>query len=211
MRLEEIFIRETISTYFTCSPNKILGIYQYGSRLYGTNDESSDWDFIVVVDGLVGDESYKQYETEEFDIHLMTIEHYKTLLLQHDIMSLEMYYQKEPIMKCPVEFELNLPALRKSISSVVNNSWVKFKKKLTLDAEDNYVGIKSCFHALRIVELGRKIATNSTNILETDVSLWGRIKKDAMDCEYNWENIHKLYKPLFNEYMTEFRLVAPKL
>lgn len=208
MRLEEIFIRETVSTYFACSPRKILGIYQYGSRLYGTASEDSDWDFVVVVDGLVGDEYYKQHETEEFDIHLMTLKHYNKLLLEHNIMALECYYQQYPIMKCQVEFQMSLPLLRKSISSVVNNSWVKARKKIEIVEEDSYIGIKSLFHALRIISFGISIAKeNKIYYSKAPVSL------DLILHVYNqgsYELLNTTYKPIFNKLMTEFRIVAPK-
>ncbi len=209
MKLEELFIREVVSTYFACSPRKILGIYQYGSRLYGTNTEDSDWDFVVVVDGLVGDEYYKQYETEEFDIHLITLKHYTDLLLQHDIMSLECYYQKDPIMKCQVTFQMSLPLLRKSISSVVNNSWVKARKKMEIKDECSYIGLKSLFHSFRILDFGIQIALLNTIHYSSANGLWIELKENFNDNK-SWEFYYKTYKQQHNELMTEFRKAAPK-
>ena len=209
MRLEEIFIRETVSTYFACSPNKILGIYLYGSRLYGTDSEDSDWDFVVVVDGLVGDEYYKQHETEEFDIHLMTLKHYNKLLLEHNIMALECYYQQHPIMKCQVEFQMSLPLLRKSISSVVNNSWVKARKKMEIKDECSYIGLKSLFHSFRILDFGIQIALMNTIHYQSANGLWIELKEQFKE-DKSWESYYKNHKAQHNELMTQFRKAAPK-
>jgi len=209
MQLEELFIREAVSTYFACSPKKILGIYQYGSRLYGTNGEDSDWDFVVVVDSYIGDE-YIQHETPEFDIHLMTLNHYTELLLEHNIMALECYYQKDPIMKCQVEFQMSLPLLRKSISSVVNNSWVKAKKKMELKDECSYIGLKSLLHSFRILDFGIQIAVLNKIHYSSCNGLWNELS-EHFNTHKSWEFYFKEYKQQHNELMTEFRKVAPKV
>lgn len=210
MQLSEILIRQITVTENIVPQDSILGIYLFGSRLYGTATENSDWDFVVInsagIDFL--------YESDEIDIHYVALETYKNKLLQHDVQSLEIYYQNtqgNPIKEYDVEFTLDLPTLRKSISSVCSNSFVKFKKKLTLDGEDKYIGIKSLFHSIRIAELGTKIAIGSKNILVTNTYLWERIKEDAEKYNYDWECLHTIYKPIFNEVMSEFRLIAPKI
>lgn len=210
MELPEILINHITKTYTGIDIEHIVGIYIYGSRVYGTANKKSDWDFVVInTDGV----DY-EYMSDDIDIHYITVETFKNKLNQHDIMALEIYYQNKqgyPIKEYDMEFELDLSKLRQSVSSVCNNSFVKFKKKLTLENEDNWIGIKSCFHALRIAELGRLIATGSRKVLDTDTYLWTRIKQDAKECNYDWEALHAIYKPLFNEAMTEFRLVAPKV
>ena len=210
MQLPEILISYVLKKEYDIDNDDILGIYQYGSRVYGTAAEKSDWDFVVITKSA---NLKSEYSSDNLDIQLMDIDTYIHKLKEHDIMAMETYYsniEKIPIREIDVDFVLDLPTLRKSVSSVCNNSFVKFKKKLTLENEDNYIGIKSLFHSLRIAELGRLIATGSEKVLETDTYLWERIKKDAIECNYDWETLHKIYKPLFNEAMTEFRLVAPK-
>ena len=209
MKLAEILINQITQTETILPQDSIVGIYQYGSRVYGTASETSDWDFVVINDNGFD----FLFESDNVDIHYISIETYNNKLKEHDIMALETYYQNiygEPIKEYEIEFELDLQILRKSVSSVCNNSFVKFKKKLTLENEDNYIGIKSCFHAIRIAELGTKIAIKSKKLLHTDNYLWERIKTDAKDCNYDWRCLHNIYRPIFNEEMSEFRLVAPK-
>lgn len=206
MQLVELFIREALMVRFNCKSN-IVGMYQYGSRLYGTNDEDSDWDFVVVVDEL--DVPYAQYETEDFDIHLLSAKHYKNLLLEHDIMALECFYQKDPIMRFEVEFHISLPLLRKSISSVVNNSWVKAKKKMELPEEDSYIGLKSLLHSFRILDFGIQIAVMNNIHYSSANGLWIEMK-DFWVGTHDWDFYYGEYKQQHNELMTQFRKVAPK-
>jgi len=212
MELPEILIKQITKDYTKIHIGSIIGIIQYGSRVYGTADENSDWDFVVIhTDSTKVD--IELYSSDDLDIHYLYIDAYKHLLRHHDIMAMETYYtmkQKHAIKEFDIEFELDLPTLRKSISSVSSNSFVKFKKKLTLENEDKYIGIKSLFHAIRIVDLGINIAAGSKKVMKTDTYLWERIKKDAVSSNYDWETLHKIYKPLLNSSMSEFRLLAPK-
>lgn len=187
----------------------IVGCYLFGSRLYQTHTEESDYDYVVIIDKE--GEFYYQYESEKLDIHFMTIEYYKKALNKCDIMALECFYQDTPILKYEIEFTPRLHKLRESISATVSNSWVKAKKKILLESEDSYIGYKSFFHSFRIAYYGIQIAR------------FGRIiKYDAKNDIWNWikvaishnlplDEIIKNLKPKLNYMMTEFRNVAPKL
>ena len=116
------------------SPGKISGIYPYGSSTYGTFTEKSDYDFVVIAD--IG-EDYIQFESPEIDIHVVSVKKYKQMLEDHDIMALETHFNPTPIKKFETTFKLNPQQLRRKISAVVSNSWVKAKKKFTLENEDS--------------------------------------------------------------------------
>lgn len=209
MSIEELFIREIVRIHFNCNASEIIGIYQYGSRVYGTASEKSDWDFVVIINNSYV-KDYAQYETEDFDIHLMTLNHYNKLLKSHDIMALECFYQKNPIMECKVYFELNLKALRKSISSVVNNSWSKTKKKMELKEESSYIGLKSLLHSFRILIFGISIAKFGMIDYTNCIDFWIELQKMFENTD-NWEDFNKKYKQDHNILMTEFRKLAPKV
>jgi len=209
MRIEEILINHITNTSTGIPLDKIEGIYLYGSRVYRSATEDSDWDFVVINSAGVDYE----YMSAEIDIHYISTETFQRKLEDHDIMCLETYYQNiqgDPIMYYDIDFTLDLAKLRKSVSSTCNNSFVKFKKKLTLENEDNYIGIKSLFHSLRIAEMGRKLAINKNNALIAEPYVWEKIKVDATFFKFNWESLHEKYKPLYNEVMSDFRKVAPK-
>ena len=217
MKIEEILINQITNKNGTFDKpiidiSEIIGIIPYGSRVYDTDSENSDYDFVVIHT----DETHinvELYSDDNLDIHYIYIDAYKHLLKHHDIMAMEVFYtmtQKEAIKSFDIEFDINLSTLRKSISSTSSNSFVKFKKKLTLEGENKYIGIKSLFHSIRIAQLGYSIAIKSRDVLYTDTYLWNRIKNDALEFNYSWEKLHEKYKPMLNEAMTEFRKSAPK-
>jgi len=219
-KIEKILITEMLQGLYTVSvpSDEILGIYVYGSRLYGNDTENSDLDYVIVLNQKTTSpkmwgNSYIQIETEDLDLHIMTDGEYKKRLENHDIMALECYFQEDPILKYEVNFELNLPMLRKSISSVTSNSWVKAKKKITLDEEDSKIGLKSYYHVFRILDFGIQIAKYGK--IE-DFSFSGALSpvrdKDIENIRNpEWEYWDKKLKPLYNAKKTEFKKYAPKL
>lgn len=184
----------------------IVGIYEYGSVLYGTNGVDSDIDIVAIINS---DIPYQQYESESMDIHILSTVEYFRQLSEHKIMALECYYQKSPILKYECEFSLSLPMLRKEISSVASNSWVKAKKKLTLPDEDNYIGVKSFFHSFRIIDFGIQIAKFGEIDYESSVKTWENILSYYGTGKL-WADLEWKYKQLHLLQMSEFRKLAPK-
>jgi predicted nucleotidyltransferase len=209
---ELILARNILKSNYDIDPNKVVGVYPYGSLVYETATENSDLDLIVIVDMIKND--YLQYESEDLDIHFVSENYFKTRLFQHDIMMLECFYNPNPFLKYETEFELDKSKLRSVISSKSNNSWAKAGKKLDLSEEDDFIGLKSLFHSLRLLSFGIDLAQdgkiyynyvggdNARNLLDTIIS------------EYNkgdrWEELKTKYKPIYNSLATDFRKVAPK-
>lgn len=206
--LKLLLVEQILEHKYNITSDKILGVCEFGSATYGTQTEKSDYDFVAIVDM---DDGYIQFESPDVDIHIMSKHHYLSKLESHDIMALEVYFNPDPLKKYEVDFTINKVKLRHKISAVVSNSWVKAKKKVNLENEDTYVGIKSCFHAIRIARMGTLIAIGEKNIFpHSNVKLWEDILKDAIQCNYDWEQLSKIYKPILNEALTEFRKVATK-
>jgi predicted nucleotidyltransferase len=188
---------------------KINLLVPFGSRTYGTSNKNSDYDFTVV---FKHDKEYEfQYLTDKVDIHFVSDKLFTKLLQSSDIKSLEGYFCKDYIIKENLpEFKVDLNSLRHSISSIVSNSWVKAKKKVLLENEDNYTGYKSLFHSFRILMFGIELA--KTNKIE-DFSIANNYYIEVMGKMNNGENIEdimKEYKPEHNKLMSEFRKLAPK-
>lgn len=185
------------------------GIYIYGSRLYGTNSETSDYDFVLVYDQF--ENGYEALKIGSDDIHIFSKSEFNKHLNDCDIMALESFFQAEPIKACNgIAFKLDLPTLRRRISSIVSNSWVKAKKKVLLEDEDNKIGYKSLFHSFRILDFGIQLA--ETGKIENYSSM-----NYILDSIYSMvsegksiEDIQNVLKPLHNEMATKFRLLAPK-
>jgi len=207
----ENLIYKILKENYNISKENILGIYEYGSRLYGSNNENSDYDFLIITN--YKDIYYDIYESKKIDIHIISEENLIDLINECNDMFLAMFFNKNPIKKYNFNLLINdidKIKLRKFISKKVNNSYVKAKKKLNLHNEI-LISAKSLFHSLRLIYWATFIAKNDKRAYEFPyyISL-DEILKDYKNCNFEWDCINKKYKPIFNNLMSEFRKVAPK-
>lgn len=184
-------------------------VFLRGSRIYGTFNNNSDYDFYGV-----GNIDFNQKQllinipNTEWEFY--TEEEFKQKLFLHDIAFLECLWlpiDKQFFHK-NFSFELNKSVLRHSISSKASNSFVKAKKKLIV-LEDRNVAIaqKSLFHSFRILDFGCQIAKHGKII---DYSSSNFILKEIQELEPEWNVWENKFKQLHNNLQTEFRQLAPK-
>ena len=100
-------------------------------------------------------------------------------------------------------FELNKELLRKQISAVSSNSFVKCKKKMLQG--DEYIGKKSMYHSIRILGYGIQIAKYGRIVNYEAYNFY----YDVVMCKYDWEEIHEYFKPIYNSMKSEFKILAP--
>ncbi len=187
--------------------SELIVIYPYGSRVYGTHGPGSDHDFIVVYGGEDKSKDAQQYDSYSKDITVTTyhIDSWQEHLRNHKIFAMECHdlFEPEPMV-------IDLPLLRKEISSKASNSWVKCKKKLELH-DEYYIGIKSLFHSFRIPMFGIQIAKHG-QIQDYSVAndLWFKELEPMLHSRPTWEEIKAEYQPRHNALMTEFRTYAEK-
>jgi len=186
-----------------------VNIYQFGSRVYGSNNKNSDYDYIVVVKEKV--------ISTDINIHVYTIQEFEHLLDNHEIQTLECVFSpKNFVLKENHKFNVTIDKtkLRTSISTISSNSWVKGKKKLiVLGDYDLNAGLKSVFHSLRILDFGIQIALHgkivdfgSMNYILSDVT---KMSENYSHIEL-WNAIDTKYRPLYNSKNTEFKKLCPK-
>lgn len=194
---------------FNYLDDNILNVYMFGSRVYGSNTESSDHDYIVV--------AKKPFTTDSTDIHVYTEDHFQTFLDRGEIQALEcLCLPKQFVLKESVIFhpKFTTDSLRRSISMVASNSWVKAKKKITVLADyDLNAGLKSLFHSIRILDFGIQIASSGCiTRWDTYNYVLADIKKMSEKLQYDtlWDAINTKYNPLFKKLSHEFKLLAPK-
>ena len=184
----------------------VVCIYPYGSRVYGNFHKNSDYDFIIIV---------KSKRTEQFsdnliNINYYTVEEHQKRLDDHEISALECYFLPEGLKIKDIpkfKFNLNLSSLRHSLSAKSSNSWVKCKKKLTIEKDfDLNIGRKSMFHSFRIIDFGIQIARHgeivnysSCNDLYTEIMGY-----------YEWSDLFDTFKIRYNALLTEFRKLTEK-
>lgn len=184
----------------------LLAVYPYGSRVYGNARKNSDYDFVVVTQKKTNE----QYSDTLININFYTPNEHQKRLNDHEISALECYFLPDDLAlkySNVFGFKLDLTKLRHSLSAKSSNSWVKAKKKLTVQKDyDLDVGRKSLFHSFRIIDFGIQIATHGKII---DYGSCNHLFIEIMN-HYSWETLFEDYKKRYNELCGEFRLLAPK-
>ena len=186
-------------------PTRVINIYIFGSRVYGTSGRDSDWDILIVAKTPNPEVELK---TDKFNIHILSPDRFQSSLDSHNIRSIECIMAPEwaKIQELKqFNFELKLPSLRHSISHISNNSWVKCKKKLQQD--DYYIGIKSIWHSLRIPMFGSQIARwGEIRNWDCANDLWEELKSK----KWTWQELDERFRKLHNEILSGFRIFASK-
>jgi len=180
----------------------ILHCFQYGSKVYGNNTELSDDDYIVIVQAEEELE-YGIHEGKE-NITVYSQKTFERLLKEHDIAAMECIFSNET----PYMFEVDLAQLRRSISAVASNSFVKCKKKLMQGPDYNpYIGKKSLFHSLRILDFGIQIAEHGKIINFASCNdLFFEIMSIESD---DWTLFRERFEPIAKKLKSQFKKVAP--
>ena len=179
----------------------------YGSRVYGTARKNSDEDYIAIVPENRKADTGTEYSHNNIDIHIYNRRDFQDQLNRHKIHALEAWFHPDKQLSCDFQFELRLPLLRHSLGEKASHSFVKAKKKIEVE-HDYLIGWKSLFHSLRIFHFGIQIASfgaisdfGSANVY------WDEIINEKLT---DWSLLHERYKPVYNEFATEFRKLAPK-
>lgn len=193
----------------------LIAVYPYGSRVYGTARKNSDYDFIVITSRKTNE----QYSDSLININFFTPQEHQIRLNEHEISALECYFLpheqvlfdlSHPLNKnnrINFTFKLDLATLRKSLAAKSSNSWVKAKKKLTVEKDyDVNLGRKSMFHSIRIIDYGIQIATHGAIV---NYGSCNELFEEIMNC-YTWTEMFEQYKERYNKICSEFRILAPK-
>lgn len=191
-----------------------LNVWVYGSRVYGTVDANSDWDFIAVVDKSPFTDAEVTRKFPHMDVSVYSATQWRKLLVDHEMGALECLWLPPHCVLLSnkdwlSEFKLDLQALRHSVSAQVGNSWVKANKKLSVEADfAPRIAKKSLFHVFRILDFALQIGrdgriTDYSSCNET----WASIMKDEST---DWAHYKSLYQKRYNTARSAFKQVAPK-
>lgn len=192
-----------------CSTDKLVELYPYGSRVYGCANAQSDYDMIAV---YTSDFGKKEFTGSLIHVTAYGMIAFDSQLFMQEISAIECISLPQEallIHKSDPVYKLNLSRLRSSVSEKASHSFVKAKKKLTVENSfDPYRGKKSLFHSLRVIIFGCQIAMYGK---VTDFSAANHYWKDiVLNNSNDWQYYYGIYKPEFNKLMTEFRKLAPK-
>lgn len=183
-------------------PSRVFNIFLFGSRVYGTASDKSDYDIIMVANNSVESTEIKH---PIYNIHIYTPDKFKEDLDWHRINNIECILAPEwAKLKEDIKYELSIDSnkLRHSISHISSNSWVKSKKKLTIGDIDEYqVGVKSLFHSIRIPMFASHIIKYGNIDYSCANYIWDQINSR----KWTWDELDNKYRVLYNITMSKFR------
>lgn len=188
-------------------PSRVFNVYLFGSRVYGTSDQKSDWDIIMVANNSV---ESTEISHPLYNIHILTPNKFQADLDWHRMNALECYFAPEwaRLKEDKIfNFKLNKAKLRHATSHISSNSWVKAKKKL--EAGEERIALKSLFHSIRIPMFASQIATNGKIInFEAANFIWTRLIKEEDSFLKGWKPKTKWdWNSLVNEFRATHNLM----
>lgn len=182
-----------ITELINLHPLKVRNIYIFGSRVYGTHTEESDFDVMVTACQMM---KHIEIKDPEYNIHIVTPDHFEEELNRHDIHNLECIFAPDwAILQNKndyrVKFKLDLGKLQRYVHNQSFNSWNKGKDHI-LDDDVEY-GLKSVFHSLRMLMFANQIATHSKIINFSEAN---DLHKELFNGEeYEWKYYKDKYLP----------------
>jgi hypothetical protein len=161
----------------------------------------------------------EQVDCGPVTFNCFTYDQWQEKLWNHEPKPLECHFlPKENVVAQTYDFnwKLDLVKLRHAFSRQASISWVKCKKKI--QDEEIYIGIKSMFHSLRILNFGIQIASEgriydyqqANPYWETINDKWAAWRMYGTESEELWNSLHLHFKPEYNRLCTEFKKLAPK-
>lgn len=197
--MEEVFTKEQIIEASGIHPLKVRAIYRYGSRVYGTQNQDSDYDFVIVASNQLEHEEKKvALGNSLLNIQIITHDKFQRNLESYDILALEcIFLPAEHVIfqKAPISFDINNKKLSKSLLS---ESFVTWRNaKLKLEQRDIRRGLKKIFHSLRVLYFANQIAEHGKIV---DYSEANNLFEEIQNCdELDWEFFKEKYLPLKKE------------
>jgi predicted nucleotidyltransferase len=188
-------------------PAFVSNIYLYGSRVYGTATEQSDYDILMTGSNSVEtQEIFSSTPTGNYNVHICVPNKFEDDLRKHDIHALECIFAPDfariQIKKDYAStFVINKDKLKCKLLSQSSEAWHKGQRRI-LDA-DIYRGAKSIYHSLRILMFGIQMAKSGkiTDFKESNYLYNGIVESD----QYKWNYYKDNYLPLRRKLEQEFK------
>lgn len=184
----------------------VLALYLHGSRVYGCNTDNSDWDVIAVVNDDVNVK--EQITVQNIDITIFKKSQWEKMAEENDCDFLECYFLDKKfkyVEDYVPQFKLDISKIRSNFSQKASNSFVKCKKKLTVEKDyAPYIGKKSLFHSFRLLQFGIQILEKGKIV---DYTSANDMYNDIVNSETNdWNYFKAKYQQPYNHLKSQFRL-----
>ena len=183
-------------------PLKVRNVYLYGSRIYGTAREGSDYDVIMIAGHLLAHEEKRATVNGVLlNIHIITPDKFLADLKMHNIMNLECLFAPDWARlqeKVVLPTEINIKKLIKNNLAQSYASWQGGKMKI--EKYDFHRGLKSIFHSLRMLLFAIQIAKHGkitdfseanylySEIIDSDEIEWGYFREKYLPFKVGLEN-----------------------
>jgi predicted nucleotidyltransferase len=140
------------------SRHRIWNIYMFGSRVYGTYREDSDYDIILVASSL---DCGKEIKDKKYNIHIVSPDQFEDGLRSYNMSYLECIFAPDFAKlqeRRSFPLEIRSKFFKKQVIRQSSVSWNKAEKRI----EDGEIfrGIKSLFHSFRILSFGLQIVSS---------------------------------------------------
>ena len=179
---------EEICSALGIDPNEIVNVYPYGSRVYGTADEFSDHDYVLVYKrGLLPSGAFKDNAKSSTDRKIQGTCYSRggfiDAINRYDITALEcVLLPKELVVQEKMKFGITKYNEREMANCLVakaSSSW--HFARLAYDDGNTESCIKNTWHAIRILDFGIQIKLTGT---------------------INYSSTNELRKEMFSNYST---------
>lgn len=202
-----------------------------GSELFGTTDGKSDKDVGVVVDDGTDLSRYERSSGEgvedrlwnttgviaaggrwkSVDIQLVRESDFLDMIAEHRVFALEAVFQEGEVSRYRRFFNLDRWKLRQEFSAVSSNSWVKAKKKMTVEKDlDMRCGAKSLSHSIRLLMEAVQIAEEGRiSDFKCSAGLHRGIMED-LERGFGWEDFKAKYRPVWKLWHHRLVEACPK-
>lgn len=155
---------DIICESLSLSKDDIFNVYPYGSRVYGTDTEDSDYDFVIVYKrSLLPSGSFKDNAISSEDRTIQATCYSRggfiDAINNFQISALEcIYLPDELIIQKKFPFKIQKFDERALIKNIIKTaSFIWYFAKLSYKDEDIERSKKNIFHALRILDFGIQI------------------------------------------------------
>jgi len=203
LRAIKMAIHHLMASGFIKAPEEkfIVALVLYGSRVYGTATERSDYDYLVVTDSasLVNDIESEigihNLQDSNVEVTIVSSTLFASMLAKCEIRAIETIFtpkhcvpigydwiqQKRQDFAEILEIDRaeTVNRIRSAFSKVSSNSEVKARKKI-VDRE-YMIALKSLFHSIRILMFGIQIGEyHEIRDFEVANECWDEIQKDLI-------------------------------
>lgn len=157
--------------------NRIWNIYMFGSRVYGTHREDSDYDIMLVASSL---DCGKEIKDKKYNIHIVSPDQFEDELRNYRMSYLECVFAPD-FAKLQERRNFSLEIKSKSFKKqVIRQSLVSWRKaEKRIEDGETFRGIKSLFHSFRILSFGMQIVSSKKiDSFSSYNRLWNEISND---------------------------------